>query len=247
MTKYAIYVVIVAILALFFKLFWPSSVPETSMNTERITFKTSDNVNIVGIYYKAAGNAGILLLHMMSATKENWEAFAEKLQVAGFNVLAIDLRGHGESGGGPNGFQNFSDAEHQASIHDVEAAIEFLKSKGISEIGIAGASVGANLALWYQAEHLEIKKIILLSAGFNYYGIEAKQYAQAIKTDQSVYFVGDEDDMRKSGHSAADMSRELYALTSAKKEITIYKGSGHGTDMFNAHPELEDRLVEWFK
>ena len=245
MTKYTIYVLIVAILALFWGLFWTPKQRLSLMNAEHITLKTIDNVNIVGAYYKSPGNKGVLLLHMMPATKESWESFATKLQNAGFAVLAIDLRGHGESGS--SDYKNFSDAEHQASIHDVEAAVEFLKSKGVSEISLGGASIGANLALWYQAEHSEIKQSILLSPGFNYRGVETKPYAQKLAADQRVYFVADEDDERSAGGSAATMARELVALTAAQKEITIYTGSGHGTDIMKAHPELEDQLVGWLQ
>lgn len=247
MTKFVIYGVILLILGLFLRLFWISSRPMPPMNGERITLKTNDNVNLVGTYYQATGTTGVLLLHMMPATKESWESFATKLQSAGFNVLAIDLRGHGESDGGANGYKNFSDADHQASIHDVEAAVEFLKSKKVSQISIAGASIGANLALWYMADHPDIKKGILLSAGYNYHGVVTEPYAAALKTDQAVYFVGNEDDMRSSGHSAADMARGLYEKTNAKKVIKIFKGAGHGTDIFISHLELEDELVQWLK
>lgn len=222
--------------------------------TEQIQITTKDCVKIAGDYYSASSKKGILLLHMMPATKESWAHFSGKLQESGFNVLAIDLRGHGKSGGlpagdlskaGPDGYRKFSDTEHQSSINDVTASVEFLKEKGISEIYIGGASIGANLALQYVAEHKEINKIILLSAGLNYYGIITKPLANKLQKDQNVYFIGDEDDVRKSGDSAADMAKILFDITTAKKEIKIFKGSEHGTDVLIAHAELEDELINW--
>ncbi len=216
---------------------------------ERAELKTTDGVTIAGNYYSAAGMRGVLLLHMMPATKESWDSLAIQLQRAGFAVLAIDLRGHGESGGGPNGYKSFSDAQRQASILDVEVAAEFLKSKGIGELYLGGASIGANLALWYAAEHTDVRAAFLLSPGLDYRGIKTESFASSLKPDQAVYFVADENDPPAGGAgadvSAAQMSRRLYSLTSAKKEITIYKGSGHGTDMFASHPELEDELASW--
>lgn len=219
-------------------------VPTTIM-FDTIHLTTKDGAAIVGNYFVSSGKKGIVLLHMMPATKESWAQFAPKLQDAGFHVLAIDLRGHGESDGGKGGYKNFSDKEHQASIQDVEVAAEFLKTKGAAELYIGGASIGANLALWYAADHPEIKKIILLSAGLNYYGIITEPLAAKLQHDQQVYVVGDEDDMRKSGDSAGHMAQVLFDSTGAAKSIKIFKGAGHGTDMFAAHPELEDELMEW--
>ncbi len=212
---------------------------------EQIKITTKDGFIIAGDYYTASSTKGIVLLHMMPATKESWSSLAEKLQRAGFNVLAIDLRGHGASDGGPNGYKIFSDAQHQSGINDVDAAVMFLKEKGITEIHLGGASIGANLALWYLAEHLEIKSAILLSAGLDYRGVKTEAYAKEAKSDQAIYFVADEDDERSFGGSAATMAQHLYDWTPAKKEIKILKGAGHGTDMLCAHPELESELVEW--
>ncbi|MEK9175175.1 MAG: alpha/beta fold hydrolase [Patescibacteria group bacterium] len=222
---------------------------------EKITFTTKDGVNIVGNYYSASSTKGIVLLHMMPATKESWVSFVTKLQSAGFKVLAIDLRGHGESIeyrvddniAMPQhlDYTKFSDAQHQASIQDVESAVEFLKTKGVTEINLGGASIGANLSLQLGAEHTEIKKVILLSPGFDYRGIKTENYSKALKPNQAVFFVSDENDMRSYSGSAATMSQQLYNITPAKKEIRIFKGAGHGTDIFAAHPELEDELIQW--
>lgn len=212
---------------------------------EHVTFRTSDNFSIIGDWYHAPGERGALLLHMMPATRESWKSVAQALQGAGISVLAIDLRGHGESSFGPNGYQQFSDDEHQLSIRDVEAGIAFLKEKGITDISLGGASIGANLAFQYMAKHHEISSAFLLSPGLNYRGIETENTAQLLSATQQVYFIGDEDDMRSSGASAAAMARRLYELTPAKKDIKLTKGAGHGTDILKANSELVQELVLW--
>ena len=78
----------------------------------RVVLTTSGAVTIVGNYYKGSADRGALLVHMMPATKESWGAFARVLEKQGYHVLAIDMRGHGESDGGPVGYKNFSDEEH---------------------------------------------------------------------------------------------------------------------------------------
>ena len=139
---------------------------------ERIKFLTKDGVEIHGLYAEAESkNApAVLLLHMMPAVKESWKEFQEKLREAGFQSLAIDMRGHGESiwkNGERIDYKNFTDAEQQEKILDVETAMRFLAEQGAESesVAVAGASIGANLALQYQAEHSEIKAVVLLSSG----------------------------------------------------------------------------------
>ncbi|MDZ4296063.1 MAG: alpha/beta fold hydrolase, partial [Patescibacteria group bacterium] len=66
---------------------------------ERVTFSTADGVAIVGDHY--AGPTGlspaVVLLHMLPAERASWAGLARALQAEGFQALAIDLRGHGES------------------------------------------------------------------------------------------------------------------------------------------------------
>jgi dienelactone hydrolase len=188
---------------------------------------------------------------MMPATKESWSDFAQKLTDAGFTVLAIDLRGHGESV--PQAipsetrilnYKNFSDADHQRSIIDVEAAVAFLKSEGASAIHLGGASIGANLALQYLAEHSDAKSAFLLSPGLDYRGIKTEQFAAEIHTGQVVYYVAAGDDP----YSARTVD-VLYQKTAdgIKKEVKVFKRAGHGTDMLLAHSEFMDEIILWLK
>src|SRR3989344_4533312 len=100
-------------------------------SAEKINLTASDGKKISADFYPAKNPKGWLLLtHMMPATKESWGNFAKSMQESGYSNLAIDLRGHGESEGGPDGYQKFSDAEHQAGIRDLEVGWDFLKSRG---------------------------------------------------------------------------------------------------------------------
>lgn len=214
---------------------------------EKINLRTADNVNIAGDHYKGlAGSPGVLLLHMMPADKKSWAEFAKKLNKAGFGALAIDLRGHGESEGGPDGWRDFSEEEHQKSVEDVRAAVDFQISEGHSKIFLAGASIGANLALQYLAESDRVLAAVLLSAGLNYKGIETLPLVQKIDGGQGVFFIAARDDVR-SGGPAEKMAQNLYDTSNGRKKIKIFDTGGHGTDLFKAHPELKDDITNWFK
>ncbi|MEK7123894.1 MAG: alpha/beta fold hydrolase [Patescibacteria group bacterium] len=217
--------------------------------SERIILKTSDGVEIIGDYYavESASATALVLLHMMPADKNSYAAFAKKAKKAGFQSLAIDLRGHGESVNSVKGkldYKNFSDEEHQKTVLDVEAAVDFFKGKGIApeKIYFVGASIGANLALWQLAERPEFKKAVLLSPGLNYRGIETEPTAEKLKENQAVFFVSAEGDAY-----SADSARKLFDIAKSKKEIKIYGGSEHGTNLFKTNPELMEEIIRFLE
>jgi alpha-beta hydrolase superfamily lysophospholipase len=211
---------------------------------EKVNFKTADGINIAANHWRRpAGSPAVLLLHMMPAVKESWNEFALKLNQAGFGVLAIDLRGHGQSEGGPDGWKNFSDSQHQKSIEDARAGFQFQKDEGYSQFFLAGASIGANLALQYLTESEYLSAALLLSPGLNYRGIETLALAAKIRPGQGLFFAAARDDKVIGADS---MAQKLYDASDCKKEIKIFDKGGHGTDLFAAHPELMDQIIDWF-
>lgn len=210
--------------------------------SERITLKTEDGVTLAGDYYAAPGDRGILLLHMMPVDRISWVAFAQKLQNAGFQALAIDLRGHGESEGGPAGYKTFSDAEHQGSRADLAAGAAFLKEKGVEELHLGGASIGANLALEYLLAHPEVQSAVLLSPGLEYRGIATRGLVSRVRPEQGVYGVASEDD-RYSWETVQELFREV--IPGNLRKTKFFKDAGHGTNIFEHEPEFMGELVEW--
>lgn len=218
---------------------------------QKINIKTSDNVNVVGNFYPPAAPdvsmlPGVILLHMMPATKESWRGLAQKLNSAGFQCLAIDLRGHGESEAGPEGYKKFTDIQHQKSRKDAESAVDFFLSKGLplEKIVLIGASIGANLSFEFQTQHPEVKATVLLSPGLNYKGIETESLAKKIKIDQSVFLsAGGENDE----YSSETVQKLFEILKSKNKEIKIFENAGHGTTILQAEPKLIEDIINWLK
>jgi len=211
---------------------------------EKITFKTKDGVTITGNYFKPQKKQApvFLLLHMMPATKESWNEFASVIQKNGCAALAIDMRGHGEStdmNGIRLDYKEFKDEEHRKSMNDIASAKEFLARQNdidISRMGIAGASVGANLALWKASIDKDVRLILLLSPGLNYRGILAEELAPKFKGQ--VYILASEGDTK-----AAEGSRKLATIFQGETKLEILKGDLHGTNMFN--PKIMNDLLEW--
>ncbi|MCH7851085.1 MAG: alpha/beta fold hydrolase [Nanoarchaeota archaeon] len=214
---------------------------------EKIKLITTDNVVILGDHYRSESaneNPGISLFHMMPSTKESYKSLAEKLQQAGIGVVAIDLRGHGESEGGPDGYNNFTEEEHQKSIEDLKTAIEYQKNEGHHPLFILGASIGANLCLKFIAESDMVKKAILLSPGVNYMGIEAISLAKGVSSSKEIYIIAAKDDIREFG-SADKEAEQIFDALSCKKKIKLFDTGGHGTDILVSNPEVVEELITW--
>ena len=221
-----------------------------------VIFVTEDKVEIAGNLYTPQNlslkqSRSVLLLHMMPSTKESFSGFAEKLKDSNYFVLAIDLRGHGESinqDGIILDSNVFEHKDHQKSIKDIKAAVSFMRKKNIPPFAIVGASIGANLALWYQSSDSLISKTVLLSGGLDYRGIIAEPLVKKLESHQEVFFIGGEKDMRSGEKTAGEVARILYdATVTAGKKIEVLNTSAHGTDMFLTDPLLEGRIISWIE
>ncbi|MCL5004333.1 MAG: dienelactone hydrolase family protein [Patescibacteria group bacterium] len=215
---------------------------------EKIFLTTDDSIKIAADLYPVEKPIGWLILtHMMPATKESFNDFAMEAQKNGYESVAIDLRGHGESNSGPEGFFKFSNEEHQKSILDLKAAVDYLikeRNATPDKISFIGASIGANLSLQHIAENPEYKTAILLSPGLNYRGLKTEPLIKKLQPKQKILFVSAEDD----GPNAEE-NRLLFEAVPDKinKQIKIYETGGHGTDILKNQPELKNLIFEFLK
>lgn len=229
-------------------------------HTQKVTFTTSDGVTIVGDYVDAgAGAPHALLLHMMPATRASYAFFALKLREAGISSLAIDFRGHGESvrqcrmknaecrmdDYATLDYRDFLDAEHQAKILDVRAAVDWLaQNHGAqkSRLTLVGASIGANLALQYLKENPEVPAAVLLSPGLNYRSVLTEPLARSVKSIQAIYFAASADD-----EESFETNRVLAKITPAAQVVKEFKVAGHGTTMLEKEQGFMEEVVGWIK
>src|SRR4030042_715479 len=68
--------------------------------SEEVRFPTSDGAEIAATFFRPQGKArvpAVVLLHQLGSDRHAWKALAQKLTLNNYAVLAIDLRGHGES------------------------------------------------------------------------------------------------------------------------------------------------------
>lgn len=125
------------------------------------TFRTQDGLTLTGWYYAPQNGAAVIVAHGLNANRTQGIHQVRMLVEAGYGVLAIDLRAHGESQG--RLFAGTTDVGL-----DVQAAAEYLQSKPEVEsgrIGGLGLSVGANAVLYAAASGAPLQALIADGTG----------------------------------------------------------------------------------
>jgi pimeloyl-ACP methyl ester carboxylesterase len=155
---------------------------------------------------------------------------------SGISSLAIDLRGHGATGGAEDWL---------LAQQDTADGIAWLKGvAGLDpdRVGVAGASIGANLALVQAAEHPgSVAAVALLSPGLDYFRVEIDGLAEEIG-GVPLFLAASNDD----GYSAETV-RTIADQASGEPTLKVFEGVAHGTDMFTANPELAESLSEFLR
>ncbi|MEM7537700.1 MAG: alpha/beta hydrolase [Chloroflexota bacterium] len=127
---------------------------------EDVSFETNDGVTIKGWFIPADSNKVIISNHFSPANRYGFAGHLEGLDFAGgfevnflprykalhdagYNVLAYDLRSHGESGEGENGLSGVGYWEWQ----EVLASLEYIKNRSDTadkDISLMSMCMGAN-------------------------------------------------------------------------------------------------------
>ena len=201
-----------------------------------VSVNAPDGLALQGVFYPPIGQTpapGLLLLHMLGRQKEDWGELAARLQQLGYGVLAVDMRGHGATGGA---------VDWTAAEADVPVMLEFLRGlPGIDpeRIGGIGASIGANLILRGCAADGGCRTVILLSPGLDYRGVTTEDAMIQLGMVPIMFAASSEDEY------AASSSTRLDSLAIGDHNLIMYDGAGHGTNMLSAGVGLADRIVEW--
>lgn len=109
---------------------------------ERITFKNSRNLTLVGHLYPSTSESIIIMCHgFMSSkySKGRFERLAVAFNKSGYSALAFDFSGCGESD------DDILTVEKE--VDDLKSAILFVKSKGYKKIALYGHSLGTLICL----------------------------------------------------------------------------------------------------
>jgi dienelactone hydrolase len=228
-------------------LFAPSSAAQQPPAPRIVDLTAPDGMKLKATYFAAAKPAsGVLLLHQCNRQRKVWDDLAARLAASGVNVLTVDYRGYGESGGTP--FDKLTNDERANFFAvklplDVETAFQYLSAQpGVTSgiIGVGGASCGVNQSIQVARRHPEVKSLVLLSGDTN---PDGRQFLR--NSPNLPLFIAAADD--DANGLVVEFMQWLFGLSpDPADKFQRYANGGHGVEMFAAHEELPGMIVEWF-
>lgn len=207
---------------------------------EAVTFRASDGTALSAQWHAPAGTApAVLLVHMLTRSHAEWDMTAQALHASGFGVMALDLRGHGASEGSASALGPM--------LLDVQAALEWLKTRPevqSGRLGIAGASLGATLAVMAAAADPAVRSIALLSPASEYRGLrceaQMRRYAERSGAVMLVASTGDPYALRTANN--------FEAMGAGPRDLRVVDATNaHGTTLLSERPDLITSVVDWFR
>ncbi|GAB4271123.1 MAG: hypothetical protein Kow0080_16190 [Candidatus Promineifilaceae bacterium] len=205
---------------------------------ENVTVPAEDGLLLQATMYRPAEGQhlpGIILLHMLGSSRQAWQetGLPDQLVAQGYAVLALDMRGHGETGGE----RNWGLAEQDVGV--IWAYFSGLEWVDAEKTAVIGASIGANLALRFAVNQPKVQAVVLLSPGLDYRGVTTLD-ALTRYGSRPLFVAASEEDSY-----AAESSMTLAEQAGESAQLQMLVGAGHGTNMLNAEPALETAVITW--
>jgi len=197
-----------------------------------VTFRAPDGrtLNALAMDASARPAPAVVLVPMLGRPKDDWQAVAQRLADANITALAIDLPGQY---GPTSGWHT-----------DVLAAVAYLASRPEirrDAIGVAGASLGANLAVLAASADPRIRSLALVSPSLDYRGVRIESAMQQYGGRPALLMASLRDPY------AARSVRALAAEPPGLREVKWSETIAHGTALLAREPDLVRTLVEWFQ
>ncbi len=146
-----------------------------------------EKVKDIEMYYELSGEGeNLLLIHGLGSSTRDWEFQVPKFS-QNYQVITIDLRGHGKTDKpkGPYTMEIFA-----------EDIAELLKKLGIKSTHVLGISVGGGIAFQFAVDYPDlVKSLIVVNAGIEIPMDSFKMKLEAFKRTFIVKLVG----MKKMG------------------------------------------------
>jgi dienelactone hydrolase len=213
--------------------------PARAAETQAVTFAARDGVQVSAVLHlpEKTPAPAVIVLNMLGRTHRDWDGAAAKFVEAGIAVLAVDFRPSAlpdpDAPGNP----------YAALVLDAEAARAYLAARpeiNPGRIGMAGASLGANVAVLAAANDPAVRSMALLSVSLDYRGLKLEQALRKFASRPALLVASSEDPF------ALRTARQAVTMGDGARELRVLSGAGHGTVMLAREPDLAVALVDWF-
>ena len=236
--------------------------PGRAYTISSVSFPSNDGVEVSALFGAAEDDElpVVILLHDLGGNKADWlnnTGTYVALLERGYAVLAIDMRGHGDTSL-PDNRQVVELIDLELSYRDVGAALIWLPSQAkvdVSRIAVVGSGSGGNVAYVSLGRFPEqIKTGVSLSPGL--WGASTLEPLvigvglEPFGPRSILFMVGDQDQIQTGDVilSYADFARNLEALTAEPKELRIFPDSAdHGFALLDNIAEAQDLFFLWLE
>ncbi|MGB1286825.1 MAG: alpha/beta hydrolase [Aggregatilineales bacterium] len=196
-----------------------------------------DGLVLVGDFYLVNQQAPtVVLFHEIYRLRSNWLPYANLLTTAGFNVLAVDMRGWGQTGGTIDWF---------TAVDDVAVWMDWLRNAAQvrpDAISMMGSSMGSSIAIVGCANDALCQTAIAVSPGYSYYGVDVTEALSLLGERQMFIVYSDRDLYPRRGVP------RMQALVPDNLTIQTYPGRVHGMDLLQAEQAtFIPLMLQWFQ
>jgi dienelactone hydrolase len=209
---------------------------------QTVTFTARDGVQVSAVLHvpEKTPAPAVVLLTMLGRTHRDWDAAAARFVEAGIAVLCVDFRQLPLAD--PDAVDS-ARSPYAALVLDAEAARAYLAARpevNPARIGMAGASLGANVAVLAAANDPSVRSLVLLSVSLDYRGLKLEQALKTFASRPALLVASSEDPF------ALRSARQAVTMGDGARELRVLSGAGHGTVMLAREPDLAAALVDWF-
>ena len=203
-----------------------------------VTFRAPNGAVVNGLLIEAHDRPApaVVLVPMLGRSKDDWQAVAQRLADANINALAIDL---------PSSTVPADQAALLGWHESVTGAIAYLATLSgdvrPGAVGVAGVSLGANLALVAAAPDPRIRSIALVSPSLDYRGVRIESLMTEYGGRPALLMASVHDPY------AARSVRALARDSTGAREVRWSAIPAHGSVLLSRDADLVRSLVEWFQ
>ncbi len=218
----------------------------------KIELEAKDGFLLVGDLYfaqqKKPARPLVILLHSFDSKAANWGNLPEDFRVKNYNVLALDLRGHGRSVYTKNlrfkSRMNFEKADWVKFPIDVVTSLDYIKKNypqiDTNEVYLIGADLGANTAvLAASIMKIKPKKMVLISPYVSFKNLDIALVVPRLNTIPMMVMASRAD---KYSYSQSDI---IYRLIHSPKIFKLYEQGGSGNLLLKRNPASYNEIINY--